>query len=150
MENTAKNIREENRRIVQDGLDRRAEARAIVAQEARMEAYERDMINLCNANAAKNSAKHISFREERVEVNLSPEHEAKQCKATTRQAVKNMLLIFMAFCTVLFFLRTAEDFGASATVVILLAALATVVASACVIWQMGAFSRKLRKRRGAR
>lgn len=139
MENTAKNIREENRRIVQDGLDRRAEVRAIVAQEARMEAYERDMIKGCNENSAKNRALHMATqssketRKNELAVMEDPKAKAAREKAATWLFVKQSFFILTSFATVLLILRFAEDFGASVATTINLAALAIVIAIARLI-----------------
>ena len=147
MENIEKNTLEENRRIVQQGLDQRAEARAHDEQEARLDAYERNMINLCNENAARQKSMEHQTANAVME---DPEATAKREKAAAWHRVKTAFHILTYFCTFLLILRFADDFGAPAVATIHLCAFAAVVSIAGIITVSRPASRKQRKRRAAR
>ena len=148
MENIEKNTREENRRIVQDGLDRRAEARAHDEQEARMEAFERTMINGCNESAARHKA--MEGHSSPYAVMEDPKATAKREKEEAWRLVKVSVHILTYYATFLLVLRFAEDFGAPTVATVHLGALAAVMAIAGMITVNRPAFRKWRKRRVAR
>ena len=148
MENIENNNREENRRIVQEGLDRRAEVRAQDEQEAKLEAYERDMIDICNENAARQKA-----REEQASVDAvaeDPKATAARKKAAAWQRAKDSYLILTSYATFALILRFAEDFGAPTVAMVHLCAVAAVMAIAGIIALNRPAFRNCRKRRAAR
>ena len=145
MENITNTNREENRRIVQEGLDRRAEARAHDEQEARLDAYERNMINICNENAAKHKA-----MEKGAAVMEDPKATAAREKAAAWQRAKDSYLILTSYATFALILRFAEDFGAPTVAMVHLCAIAAVMAIAGIITLNRPTFRKCRKRRAAR
>lgn len=150
MENITNTNREENRRIVQERLDRRAEARANDAQEARMEAFERTMINGCNDNHwAMQRAAQIS-KESATAMMEDPKATAAREKAAAWKRVKDSFNILTYFATFLLVLRYAEDFGAPATATIHLAVIAAVMAIAGIITLNRPAFRSWKKRRAVR
>ena len=152
MENITNTNREENRRIVQDGLDRRAEARANDEREARMEAFERTMINGCNENSASRWAQHMAAQSVKDDsaVMEDPKATAAREKAAAWKRVKDSFNLLAYFATFLRVLRYAEDFGAPATATIHLAVIAAVMAIAGIITLNRPAFRSWRKRRAVR
>lgn len=153
MENITNTNREENRRIVQDGLDRRAESRANDEREARMEAFERTMINGCNENSASHWAQQMAAQrseESAATVMEDPKATAAREKAAAWKRVKDSFNILTYFATFLLVLRYAEDFGAPATATIHLAVIAAVMAIAGIITLNRLAFRSWRKRRSVR
>lgn len=150
MENIANTNREENRRIVQDGLDRRAEARANDEREARMEAFERTMINGCNDNHWALQMAAQRSKESADAVMEDPKATAAREKAAAWKRVKDSFNILTYFATFLLVLRYAEDFGAPATTTIHLAVIAAVMAIAGIITLNRPAFRSWKKRRAVR
>lgn len=153
MENITNTNREENRRIVQDGLDRRAEARANDEREARMEAFECAMINGCNENSASHWAQQMAAQRSKESADAvmeDPKATAAREKAAAWKRVKDSFFILTCFATVLLVLRYAEDFGAPATATIHLAVIAAVMAIAGIITLNRPAFRSWRKRRAVR
>lgn len=150
MENITNINREENRRIVQERLDRRAEARANDEREARMEAFERTMINGCNDNHWALQMAAQRSKESAAAVMEDPKATAAREKAAAWKRVKDSFFILTCFATVLLVLRYAEDFGAPATATIHLAVIAAVMAIAGIITLNRPAFRSWRKWRAVR
>lgn len=67
---------EEARRLVMDGLQLRKQRKEAAEREARMEAYEKEMITFCNGNCA--SAKEIRQRDAETAMTLVLEANRKK------------------------------------------------------------------------
>lgn len=160
MDNFTINKCAENRRIVQDGLDRRAEVRAM--NEAKMDAYERNMITLCNESTARNRERFSEQKAMEAYTAMkatekilyafmeNPKSMAKRRKMTDRHRIKESFFAFTSFGTFLLILRTAEDFGAAVAVTIPLAVFAAVVTIVRIAALNRSAFRRTWKRRASR
>ena len=152
MENKAKTTCEENRRIVQDGLNRRAEARAQDEHDAKQDEVERDFRRYCNQLVDNRRKVQAQADAERVqaEAKAKARAAAEQRREVEHRCIMNTSFVFIVYCIILFLLHSAKDFGVPASVTIPLAVAAAMSAIAGIVLLNISSARKVNKRRAAR
>lgn len=152
MENKAKNTCEENRRIVQEGMERRAEARAQDEHDAKQDAVERDFRQHCNQITADRRKSQEQLQAERAQADAKAKARvaAEQRREVEHLCIMNTSFVFIVYCIILFLLHSAKDLGVPASVTIPLAVAAAMSAIAGIILLNISSARKVNKRRAAR
>lgn len=143
---------EENRRIVIEGMERRAEARAQDEHDAKQDAAERDFRKHCNQITADHRKNQERLNAERAQADAKAKARAvaEQRREVEHLCIMNTSFVFIIYCIILFLLHSARDLGVTASVTIPLAVAAAMSAIAGIILLNISSARKVNKRRAAR
>lgn len=113
--------REENKRIVREGLDRRKAARLEAQNEARLEQFERDMIRACNENSANAKIERMAVAADRSSktqsrAKIASRKNAKYRKMERENGTIHAVMLYVLAVAGLFWLTTWTHLPAYAAI----------------------------------
>ena len=106
-----RNNPEENKRIVQEGLDRRKAERMYAENEARLEQYERDMIRACNKRHADAKIENMAVTADhsckaQSRARIVSRRDAKYRKMERNNSARHAVMLYVFVIAGLFWLTT--------------------------------------------